>query len=545
MEILYKFYIIRRLDLDYKKLIFSNFGGRMNRKNLIKSTGIIVFITIISKIFGFLRDATIASSFGASLSTDAYNMSLTIPNVLFGLIGAAVSTTFIPILTESYKKNGKADMFSFSNSIMNLLLLICICLCILGWIFTPDIVKIIAPKFTGEKYMLTVKLTRISVLNLLSMSMTAGFTAILQTLNDFTGPALIGIVVSIPIIVYNFFEPSLGIYGLVIATLIGYGLQVVIQIPWIIKNKYKYSIKINLHDSRINKMLRLIAPILIGAGVNQINTLVDRIMASGLPNGSIASLDFAAKINSLIYSIFAMAIVTAIYPTLSMEGCENNYSKFKGYVSKAINNINMLMIPSAIGLMVLRSTVVSVLFKHGAFDERAVTMTSTALLFFSIGMIFYGIRDVCNRALYALKDTKTPMINGIFGVVACITMNLIMVPRMGLGGLALANTTSAVVCSILLIVSLKKKIHGINGREILSSGLKMMLSSIIMGIMVYITKNYTSLFLYGFKGEFIVLVFSILVGVIVYLSMLKILNVREFKFLIEIVKSKLKVLVQH
>lgn len=517
----------------------------MSNKSLIRSTGIIVFITIVSKIFGFLRDASIASSFGASLSTDAYNMSLTIPNILFGLIGATVSTTFIPILSESYKKNGKDDMFNFSNSIMNLLFLICVCLCILGWIFTSDIVKIIAPKFSGEKYILTVRLTRISVLNLLFMSMTAGYTAILQTLNDFTGPALIGIVVSVPIIIYNFLGADFGIYGLMILTLIGYGLQVLIQVPWIIKNNYKYNFKINLHDSRIGKMMRLIAPILIGAGANQINIFVDRIMASGLPNGSIASLDFATKISNLIYSIFATAIVTVIYPTLSMESSENNYSKFRGYVSKAINNINMLMIPSAIGLMVLRSTVVSVLFKHGAFDERAVTMTSTALLFLSIGIIFYGIRDICNRAFYALKDTKTPMINGIFGVMACITMNLIMVPRMGIGGLALANTTSALIFSMLLIINLRKKIHGINEGQILNSSLKMVLSSIIMGIVVYITKKYMSLFMYGFKGEFIILVFSILIGIIVYFSMLKILNVREFKFLVKVIKNKLEVLVQH
>lgn len=512
----------------------------MSKKDLIKSTGIIVFITINSKIIGFLRDATIASLFGASLSTDAYTMSLIIPNLLFGVIGAAISTTFIPILSESYKNNGRDDMFAFGNSIINLLLLISIFLCILGWVFTPDIVKIIAPKFSSEKYILTVKLTRISIISMLFMSITAGYTAILQTLNDFTAPALMSVVVSIPIITYNFLGARFGIYGLVIVTLIGYGLQALILIPWLIKNNYKYRLKINLHDPRINKMLILIMPILIGAGVDQINDIVDRIMASGLSDGSIASLDFAIKTNKLVYSIFAMAIVTVIYPTLSIEVSGNNYSKFRKYISKAINNINMLMIPSAIGLMVLRSTVVRVLFKHGAFDENAVVMTSSALLFLSIGIIFYGIRDVCNRAFYALKDTKTPMINGIFGLCACISMNLIMVPRMGVAGLALANTTSAVVCSVLLVKNLRKKIDGINGIEMLNNGTRILISSIVMGFGVYCTKRFISPFLYGFRGELLLLICSISVGIIIYSVMLIVLDVKEFKLLIKILKNKLK-----
>ncbi|AKA67163.1 murein biosynthesis integral membrane protein MurJ [Clostridium scatologenes] len=517
----------------------------MIKKNLVKSAGIIICIAIISKILGFLRDATIASSFGASLSTDAYIMSLIIPNILFEVIGTAISITFIPILSESYRNNGKDDMFNFSNSIINLLFLICIFLCIFGWIFTPDIVRIIAPKFSGEKYILTIKLTHISIINILFMSITAGYTAILQTLNDFTAPALMGIALSVPIIIYNFLGARFGIYGLVIVTLIGYGLQVIIQIPWIIKNKYKYSLKINFHDSRIKKMLGLIMPILIGVGVDQINSLVDRIMASGLPDGSIASLDFATKVNSLVYSIFAMAIVTVIYPTLSTEGSENNYSNFRRYISKAINNINMLMIPSTIGLVILRFNVIRILFKHGAFNENAVIMTSKALLFLSIGMIFYGIRDVCNRAFYALKDTKTPMINGIFGVCACISMNLVMVPRMGLAGLALANTTSAIVCALFLIKNLRKKINGINGNEILDNGIKIFISSIIMGAGVYGIERFMSQFLYGFRGEIILLICSILVGVTIYFIMLMILGVKEFKFIMKISKNKLKALIQH
>ncbi|BCZ49018.1 putative lipid II flippase MurJ [Clostridium gelidum] len=516
----------------------------MTKKNIIKSAGIIIFINILSKILGLLRDSTIASSFGASIATDAYAMSLTIPNILYGIIGAAVSTTFIPILSESYKNNGKEDMYKFANSIINIILIISIFLSVFGWIFTPSIVKFIAPNFGGEKYSLTVNLTRISVLNLLFMSMTCGFVALLQTMNDFIAPTLIGIVYSIPIIMYNFIGSKLGIYGLNIVTLLGFGLQILIQIPWLIKNGYKYRFKIDFHDARIIKMFRLILPILIGTGVNQINILIDRIMASGLPDGSIASFDFALKINEIVYTIFAMAIVTVIYPKLSMESSGNDLVKFKGSISKAINNINIVMIPSAIGLMILRVTVVSVLFKHGAFNINAVTMTSNAVLFLAIGMIFYGIRDICNRAFYALQDTKTPMINGIIAVGACITMNIIMVPILGLGGLALANTTSAIVSASLLIINLRRKIGSINGTNIIISSLKMFLASIIMGIVVYNVNRFIPSYIEGFKGEIITLIISIIIGIIIYFIMLFILKVEEFKIILDILKKYIMIKLQ-
>ncbi|MCB2289985.1 murein biosynthesis integral membrane protein MurJ [Clostridium sp. CS001] len=515
----------------------------MTQKNLIKSTGIVIVITIISKIFGLLRDATIASTFGATLSTDAYTMSMTIPDLLFGVIGAAIATTFIPALSESYKNGGRKDMYEFANSIINLLFIMSIVIFIFGWIYAPSIVHIIAPKFIGEKYNLTVELTRLSVLNILFMSTTAGYISMLHTLNKFTASTLTGFVVSIPIIIYNLLGAKSGIYGLVIVTLIGFGLQIFIQIPCLLKNGYKYRFKININDSRIKKMLTLIIPVLIGTGVNQINTLVDRIMASGLPDGSIVSMDFAIKISTLVYGTFALPIITVIYPTLSIDGTSKDFESFKAHISKAINNINLIMIPSAVGLMILRSTVISVIFKHGAFDNSAVSMTSIPLLYLVFGMVFYGIRDVCNRSFYALKDTKTPMINGILGLCTCIGMNIIMVPIMGIGGLAISNVSAAIVSSTLLIINLRRKLGGINEKEILDSGSRIIVSSIIMGLAIYVVSKSLAYLGTNFKGNSIILICSISIGAGVYFIMLSLLNVKEYKIIVGITKRKIKTII--
>lgn len=513
----------------------------MSKKNLLKAAGIVMLISFVSKVIGFLRDSMIASAFGATYQNDAYIMSLTIPNILFGIFGAAITTVFIPMLSESYSQNDKKGMFEFANSIMNILLLISCALFFVGWLTTPQLVKIIAPNFAGKTYDLTVTLTKLSILNIIFLSMTSGYTAILQTMEEFTAPALVGIAANVPIILYIIFGSKQGIQGLTVVTMVGYGIQILVQIPWLIKSKYKYSFKINFKDSRIKKMLLLIAPVIIGTGVNQINTLVQNNMASGLAEGSIVALDYANKLHGMIYFTFASAIVTVIYPSLSRDGSSSDFTSFKSHMTTAVNNINLILLPSAIGLIILRVPIISILFMHGKFDQRGVNMTSVALLYLVSGIVFWGVRDVFNRAFYAIQDTKTPMLNGVIGVGFNIVMSIMLVKVMGIGGLTLATTLAAFFCCVLLVISLRKKIGSINGMDMFITGLKIFASSLVMGIVVYALNKVLSYRFTGHKGEIIILAVCIGLGGIVYSIMLTLLKVKEFSGMVNLVKAKLKI----
>lgn len=512
----------------------------MKGNKLVRAAGLVMVISMASRVMGFVRDALIASAFGASNSSDAYFMSLTIPNLLFNLFGLAITTTFIPLLSESYNKEGKEGMFKFANSIMNILMLISIALCILGWMFTKEIVAVIAPGFTGERYVLVIFLTKISMINILFLSLNSGYTAVLQTLDDFVAPALVGIVMNIPIIVYILIGSHHGIVGLTAATMLGNGLQIVIQIPWLIRNKYKYSFRIDFRDSKIRKMLMLITPVIIGTGVNQVNEVVQKRMASGLAVGSIVALDYANKLNMLVYFTFASAIVTVVYPSLSRNGSLKKYNEFKDHISSAVNNINIIVIPSIIGLLVLRIPIISVLFMHGAFNKNAVNMTAEALLFLISGLVFWGIRDIFNRSFYAIQDTTTPMINGAIGVAVNIIMSIVLVKKMGIGGLTLATTISAFVSCVLLVKDLRKKVGNVNGFNMFKCGIKILTSGLTMGIIIFLINDYLGQFLVGFKGQIIIILISIIVGILIYVGMLILLKVNELNNIINLVKGKLK-----
>ncbi|WHE06502.1 murein biosynthesis integral membrane protein MurJ [Thermoanaerobacterium thermosaccharolyticum] len=512
----------------------------MSNKKLFKSASIVAFITILGKFAGLLKNTVQGKVFGTTWATDAYTVSLNIPTVLYSIIGVAVSTAFIPLLNETYAKRGKDEMFDFANNIMNILFLFSFAIFIIAWIFSPMLVKLMASNFTGEKFQLAVNLTKISIVNMLFLSMSAGFTAILQTLNDFTAPALNGILIDIPPIVFMlFFAKYGGIVGLTIYTTVAFGLQVVNQIPWLIKNKYRYSFKIDFKDPRILRMLKLISPVIVGLSVNQINIIINTRLASELPNGNITAFSYASLLTGAFYGTFATSVVTVIFPTLSREGSTGDYKGMKSHMVKAINNINMIMIPVTLGIMILRYHIIDILFKHGKFNDYSVEITAIALLYLSIGMIFYGIRDVFNVSFYSTNDTRTPMINSILGIAVNILISIILVKYIGIAGLAIGSSASAAICAILLMKDFRKKMGSFGGRDIITTGGKLVLSSLVMGAAVFFMNNFLSRYMVGFKLELLLTMLIVIVGAAVYVTMMLLLNVKEFRYLYGIVASRL------
>ncbi|MEQ8154572.1 MAG: murein biosynthesis integral membrane protein MurJ [Clostridiaceae bacterium] len=498
----------------------------MKNNKFLKSASTVMFITVFSKVIGFLRDALIAKQFGATYQTDAFNMAITIPNVLFTTFALAISTTFIPILTETMNKEGKSKMFRLANNLMNIVLAITILLGILAWFGSPVLVKIMAPNFSGDTYNLTVLLTQISIINIIFMSMNSGFTAILQTLEDFSAPALVGVAMNIPVIIYILAAGDHTIMGLTIATCVGKLGEVIIQVPWLLKHKYRYNLSLDFKDKRIHRILTLIGPVIIGSGVNQLNTVVDKSVASSLTSGSISALDYANKVDTILYSIFAMTVITIIYPLFAQES--ENHEKFRKYLSKGVNYINIIMIPTTVATMILSKPFVDVIFKRGAFDDTASKMTTTALIYYAIGITFVGIRDVLSRAFYALKDTKTPMKNGVIGVIVNIVSNLILIHVLGIGGVALSTSIAAIVTVIILANNLRKKINGIDGRNIIITSGKICAASAAMGIVIFFINQVLSVRLPdNTMGYAVLMLICAIAGSAVYALFIYIFKVEE------------------
>ncbi|RDY24308.1 murein biosynthesis integral membrane protein MurJ [Romboutsia maritimum] len=500
----------------------------------------LMLATLFAKILGFGRELALASAYGASNYSDAFLVALNIPNVIFLAVGTALSTAFIPLYCDIDSNLGKKESLKFTNNILNIVVVITLILTVIGVIFTEPIVKLFAVGFKGETLSIAVYFTRILILGLVFLGVSYIMTAFLQVKENFVIPGLMSIPFNLMIVVSIFLSLKIGPDILAWGTLLGLSFQFLFQLPFAIKNGFQYSPYINVKDQHLTKMVLLIAPVLVGVAVNQVNTIVDRTLASTLVEGSISALNYATKLNQFVMGMFIISIGSVIYPLLSkLSSTDEN--KFKKSIVQSINTVILIIIPISAGAIVLANPIVRTLFQRGEFDARATHMTALALIAYSIGMIGFGLRDILGRVFYSLQDTKTPMINGVIAMVLNIILNLILVRYMAHTGLALATSISALVTIVLLFISLRKKIGSFGGMSIIIVLIKSLVASIIMAIITLLVYNFTSSIL-GNNSiyEILKLGTAVLVGALSYGIVIILFKVKEVDFIIEKVKQTVK-----
>ena len=508
--------------------------------NIAKNTVYLMLATLISKGLGFFRELCLGSAYGASSYTDAYIIAQNIPIVIFASIALALGTSYIPLFCDIEENRGEKEAIKFSNNLISIVVILCTIAAIMGIIFAKPLVKIFAMGFEGETLNLAVEFTRILIIGIVFVGINDIFMPFLQIKENYIVPGMLGIPYNIIIIASIFLSLKIDVKVLVYGTLIAILSKVLFQVPFIIKKGYKYKPYINLKDENIKKLLFLVAPIFIGVAVNQINSLVDKTLASTLVEGSIASLNYANKLNEFVMGLFIVSITSVIYPMLSKLSAGNNKEKFTESIVKSVNFVILLLIPISVGAMVLCTPIVKLLFERGAFDASATKMTASALFFYAIGIIGFGLRDILSRVFYSIQDTKTPMINGAIAMILNIILNIILVKYMKHSGLALATSISSIICIILLFISLSKKIGYFGQDKIISVLIKSVISALFMGVGTKFSYNFiNSLMGTSFIEQAISLGSSIVVGIAIYFICILILKVDEVTYIIELIKSRL------
>ena len=493
-----------------------------------KTTALVLMLIILtSKITGFFRDIVLAQTFGAGEITDAYLTALNIPVVLFDGISAALGTTFIPIYFKIKSSKGQEEVNKFTSNILNIVILISLVFVLLGVIFAPYIVKIFAVGFKGDVFDLTVNYSKILIFSMVFIAINGLVSSYLVASGNVYISGAITIPFNIFVIIAIIFASVTESYVMVYGTLIAYIAQLLFQLPLLIKKGYKHRLTVNLRDENIRQILFLVIPVFIGSYINQINAVVNRTLASTLDSGSITALNYANKLNMFAVGVIAVAISTIMYPILSKLASEGNKKLFKINISKSINMIVIIMLPIMVVMTTFSTEIVKVLFEEGSFNSHDTYLTSTALFF------------------YSLQDTKTPVRNATISVVINIVFSIILVNIMGIGGLALASSISATVTTMLLLISLRKKIGKIGFSYILKTFIKGAIASIVMYIIMRIAYNY--IFIYGSRfalesRKFIAFncFISVILGMSTYLIVVFALKVKEVKEIFDAILFKLK-----
>lgn len=505
----------------------------MSKNKVFKATFIVMIITILSRVIGFARDILAAYHFGVEGSYDIYVASVAIPESVFMIVGLAISTTFIPMLSEIKHNKSKEEMFSFANNVINILSILSIFVIVLGLIFTKEIVNVFVPNFSNEQIGLTIFLTRITLINVILLCVNVCFASILQVCEDFIVPALLGLFFNFPIIIYLILFKDVSVVGLAIANVLGNLLRVLVQLPSLYKQGYKIKLFINLKDEKLKKMMILIVPVIIGAGANSINMLVDKSVASGLVTGSMAALEYSQRIIQFANTAITTSLVSVVYPIMANRLNEGDKEGFLKYLSKSIVIICMFLVPITFGVIFLSNDIVKVIYERGRFDSNAVILTSMALLGYSIQLPFAGIRDILNSSLFSMKKTKITSLNGIIGVVINVILSITLSKYFGVLGIAIATSMAAFIISILLFNSTRKLIGSFNVGELLLKIFKIIISSLIMIIGLYYFNK-----LININNSFIIILLDGTIGAIIFFILCKVLKIEEFEEALSIIKDR-------
>lgn len=500
-----------------------------------KTAVVIMIITLFSKCLGFGRDVVLSYFFGASNISDAYLISLTIPSVIFGFIGIGIVTAYIPMQSRIIREVGEDAGSEYTSNFTNITLILATVILFLGTVFTEPIVKLFALGFSGDTLEMAMKFTKISLFGMYFTALVSIFSGYLQIKDNYIIPASIGfplnIIVIISILIASRGEYTLLAFGTLLATV----SQFFLIAPFIKKEKFKYSFCLNLKDGRIIKTLYIALPVVIGASVNQINILVDRTIASSLAVGGISALNYANRLNLFIQGLFVTSIITAMYPMISSYASTRNFQGIKKALRESINIITIIVLPITVGAMIFSNQIVSLLFGRGAFDNNAIQMTSAALFFYALGMLGFGFREVLARGFYAMQDTRTPMINAAVGMFLNIILNIILSKFLGIGGLALATSIAASFTTVLLFISLRKKIGSFGIKHISISFLKVLFTSLVMGFISKISFSYLERVL----SQNLSLLLAIGIGAVSFFVIIYFMKVEDVHIIISAILNKL------
>jgi len=426
-------------------------------------------MTLLSRVFGLLRDIVLATVFGATGGTDAFLVAFKIPNFMRRLFGeGAFSLAFVPVFSEYKEKRDKAALQDLVNHVAGTLGGFLLTLSVLGMVFAPAVVYVFAPGFSKnpEQMQLTADLLRITFPYIFFISLVALSGGILNSFHKFAVPAFTPVLLNICLIASVFLlapyfdQPLMALaWGVAIAGLV----QLLIQFPSLIKLGLMPIPKIKRGHEGVKKILRLMIPAIFGSSVAQINLLLDTIIASFLITGSVTWLYYSDRLLEFPLGVLGIAIATVILPTLSQQHARESTEEFNKTLNWALRLIALITIPACVGLFILAGPILATLFEYGKFSTTDTYFASLSLMAYMLGLPALITIKILAPGFYARQDTKTPVRIGIIAMVCNMFMNIaIVVPMVMFNyeaphvGLALATSLSAYINAILLYKGLRK-----------------------------------------------------------------------------------------
>jgi len=502
-------------------------------KQLAKSTSLVGSMTLISRIVGFVRDMLVAQYFGAGAQYDAFLVAFKLPNFFRSLLAeGAFSQSFVPLLAEYRDKKTAEETKHYINACAGSLAFVVTIITILGVWGAPFLVRAFAPGFevSGERFDLATEMLRITFPYLLLITMTAFVAGILNTYGKFTAPAFAPTLLNIAMIatmVWLTRHLQTPIMSLAWGVILGGVLQFVFQLPFLYQIKIKPRPKLGFKHEGVQRLLRLMVPLIYGASILQVNLLINTMFASMLPDGSISWLYYAERMMQFPLGVFGVALSTVALTHLSKGHAQKNHSHYNDILDWSMKFAWLIALPAAVGLGVLARPILVALFQYGKFTANDVTQSEKALIFFAIGLLAFIIVKVLSVACYAKQDMKGPVQIATISLFLNVGLNAVLMQYLAHAGLALSTSVAATMTGLLLYIRMKRRHHVSFQKDWISFGPRVIVANIAMGAALYfVVQAVGDLSVMHSVFRAMYLTGYIVLGVIVYVMTLLVLGFR-------------------
>jgi len=508
------------------------------KQSTILSASLVLAIAFgISSILGLLRNRFLYARFYSCCvaDLDVYNAAFRIPDLIFKLLVTGVlSASFIPVFSSYLHKN-KKTAHEIASSVINLLLIVFIIISSIAFVFIKPISSLIASGFSADQLVLMANLSRILLFAQIFFLLSNFVTAILQVNQVFIISALSPIIYNLFIIISIFtLTPVFGIYGVAIGTVVGAFFHLAIQIPVLRHQGFVYSSKINLKLSGVKEIFRLMVPRVLSLGLGEIQSTITLFFASTLKSGSISLLNLALQFMYLPSRIFGTTVGQASLPALSKNIAENEMDKFKNTVNKIIIQSLFVAVPVSILILVERVSIIRILYGSQDFPWSATILTSKILAFLIPGIVCQAVIQILIRAFYALHNTKVPFVVSAISLAIDIIASFIFInfTNLGVVGLAISASIGNLIQLFGLLIMFIKIVDGFDWSLMFSKFYKILISSIFMGIVSWLSIKFLDLFILDTAHTIPVLILAVIssiIGLFTYIFAVIFLKMDEIK----------------